>query len=369
MSKTKTNRREKATSERSNSEVSRWLLGFALLSIGLFALASALFYFAHWKADFALLNGIGSDNPNFDLLEFSNPCGGGGAWIGDILIGRSFGAFGVVIPIFILLIGLKILRKQPLRLHRMALSSAMLLILGSLSLGFIFKESLAIFNSGLGGAYGISIAARLCGLIGSVGIAILLICGWVGFGVFVNRNFINTVNAAGQSAINRGGKIVDIVKDKVSSRGHTKESMLPEETTFNAHSREEEPSVAEVDAIDQKEVKEQQSPIVVEHPEQDDMLVVVEVEESASIEKIEPDLEIDRRCVEDEDLAVVDIVEPQSGLVVTVEANIAAQLTEDEVDDMELYDPLRDLNNYQHPPVNLLEDYQSKSEVSDEEIY
>ena len=34
-----------------------------------------------------------------------------------------------------------------------------------------------------------------------------------------------------------------------------------------------------------------------------------------------------------------------------------------------LYDPLKDLNNYQRPPVTLLEDYTSDSQVSDEEIY
>ena len=42
-----------------------------------------------------------------------------------------------------------------------------------------------------------------------------------------------------------------------------------------------------------------------------------------------------------------------SGIVITVEA----------------YDPLKDLVNYRRPPVSLLEDYQSDSEVSDEEIY
>ena len=58
----------------------------------------------------------------------------------------------------------------------------------------------------------------------------------------------------------------------------------------------------------------------------------------------------------------------EPGIVVTVEANKAR-----EVDDAQIatdaYDPLKDLVNYHRPPVSLLEDYMSDTEVSDEEIY
>ena len=59
---------------------------------------------------------------------------------------------------------------------------------------------------------------------------------------------------------------------------------------------------------------------------------------------------------------------PAEGVVVTVEAREAKVVDEKSIESS-LYDPLKDLNNYQRPPVTLLEDYTSDSQVSDEEIY
>ena len=59
---------------------------------------------------------------------------------------------------------------------------------------------------------------------------------------------------------------------------------------------------------------------------------------------------------------------PAEGVVVTVEAHEAKVVDEKSIESS-LYDPLKDLNNYQRPPVTLLEDYTSDSQVSDEEIY
>ena len=59
--------------------------------------------------------------------------------------------------------------------------------------------------------------------------------------------------------------------------------------------------------------------------------------------------------------------EPE-GVVVTVEAN-EAKLLDEKAIPTESYDPLKDLVNYRKPPVTLLEDYISDSEVSDEEIF
>jgi len=56
------------------------------------------------------------------------------------------------------------------------------------------------------------------------------------------------------------------------------------------------------------------------------------------------------------------------GVVVTVEAN-EARMVDERAITTESYDPLKDLVNYSKPPVTLLEDYQSDSEVSDEEIF
>ncbi len=56
------------------------------------------------------------------------------------------------------------------------------------------------------------------------------------------------------------------------------------------------------------------------------------------------------------------------GVVVTVESRHDREMDECDIE-TDLYDPMKDLNNYQRPQVSLLEDYLSDSQVSDEEIY
>ena len=36
---------------------------------------------------------------------------------------------------------------------------------------------------------------------------------WILTGVFINRNFINTVNTAGNAMVDKGGKIVDLMDE------------------------------------------------------------------------------------------------------------------------------------------------------------
>ncbi|MFR9584430.1 MAG: DNA translocase FtsK 4TM domain-containing protein, partial [Rikenellaceae bacterium] len=209
---------DSAAAQLTNSDTARWMTGLTLFFVGLFSVASVLFYYADWKADFSILNGVNSDSPKFNLEQIANPCGKIGAWIGEVLVGRSFGVVGIVIPIVLTLIGLRILRKEKLRLNRILLGAAMILIFGSLTFGLVLGR-LEIFNTGLGGAFGVVVVQSMLNIIGGIGCGIVLVCGWIGTGVFINRNFINTVNSAGNVALDGGERIVDMVKTRVASAG------------------------------------------------------------------------------------------------------------------------------------------------------
>ena len=43
--------------------------------------------------------------------------------------------------------------------------------------------------------------------------------GWILTGVFINRNFINKVNEAGNVVVDKSGKVVEILKHKVVLHG------------------------------------------------------------------------------------------------------------------------------------------------------
>ena len=96
---------------RTDGESARWIFGLLLLFIGIFLMASVVFYYFYWRADCSVLHGVGSENPNFDAT-IENPCGKWGAWAAEIFVGQSFGLFGIVIPFILAMMGTRILRRH-----------------------------------------------------------------------------------------------------------------------------------------------------------------------------------------------------------------------------------------------------------------
>lgn len=215
--------RQKRDQEHSNSDSLRWAFGLVLFFIGLFMLASSLFYLGDWQADQSALHPteVQLADPRFEPTV-DNPCGWVGAWMAEMLIGRSFGLFGMIIPIAVVLIGLRIIRRKMIFNHAL-LSLLMVLILGSLTLGFIFKSEWSLFGSGLGGAYGILFSELIASKIGPIGTSLLLLGGWILVGVFINRNFINTVNSAGSAVVNRGERLVESLRGRSDSSQRVEE--------------------------------------------------------------------------------------------------------------------------------------------------
>ena len=201
--------------QRTNGDSARWIAGLVLFFAGLYITSSVLFYFLCWRSDLSVLQGVGAEDPRFDG-SVENLCGRSGAWLGELIAGRGFGLFGILLPVMLMLVGVRIIRRKPLMFNHSVLSLFLIMILGSLTLGFVFGDKFnLIASSGWGGALGIEAARMLDEGIGAVGTALVLLGGWILTGVFINRNFINTVNSAGNAVVDKGGRIVEIVKHRV----------------------------------------------------------------------------------------------------------------------------------------------------------
>ena len=197
--------------QRSNSESVRWIAGLVIAFVGLYLAASVFFSFLHWEADQSGLQLTAEQRETLGVTP-ENMCGWSGAWIGMQLVDRSFGLFGLLLPIIVLLLGVRIIRQKPLVLNQVTLSLLIVMLLGSLTLGFAFGTRWSLIAStGWGGDFGIEVARLLKGHIGALGTTILLVGGWILTGVFINRNFINTVNEAGQVVVDKSGQLVERV--------------------------------------------------------------------------------------------------------------------------------------------------------------
>ncbi len=201
-----------------SGENTRWVAGLLLFIVGVYVTAATLFYFFDWQGDNSVLQGLNAENPRAEQTV-DNPCGWLGAWMADRIVGRSLGLFGIIPPITLMVFGLRLLRRKPLSINRFGLSALLIAICGTVTLGFACGTSGDMFGSGWGGTWGVLAAGWLNGSIGAIGTFILLCAGWILTGVFINSNFIHTVNRAGKMVVDGGEQILTTVTKKVVPHG------------------------------------------------------------------------------------------------------------------------------------------------------
>ena len=202
-----------------------WMMGFVLLIVGVISFFSVLSHFFHWSSDLSALRN--DEELSGVVVPFENICSSMGAHIANWFVDCSFGVFGIIIPIFIVVIGWRIFRKKALHLNHFALSAALLLIMGALTLGYVGSR----FDVGydIGGRFGHACATDLTAVIGHFGMIVLLLAGWVITGVFINRNFIHIVNDFSDSMVHQSEKIVSAVKDSVSKSKAEESENVPQD--------------------------------------------------------------------------------------------------------------------------------------------
>ena len=386
--KSASNGRQKVKkNERTTSDSLRWIGGLLLIFIGLFAAASVLFSFFSWEADQSGLCFTTEERVLRDLTP-ENLCGWTGARVGMLLVDKMFGVFGLLLPIIVLLLGVRIIRKRPLLFNHLSLSLVLVMLLGSLTLGALLGEKWSLCSStGWGGAYGVAVAELLDTHIGPMGLAILLLGGWILTGVFINRNFIDTINGVGNNLVDKAGQVVERLRHHETPTDVEVPTIDDEEEDIPAPIEPIEPQ-----PIEPVEPEPQPAPVV---EEEEDPFTVIDLPHKNDEEQITEPVEPEPAPVEEHDpddpFMVIDLkkdrpqpepqpqpqpqpepqpvpapVEEQEGIVVIVEEGKEEEQVKKTT---ELYDPTKDLLTYKKPPFTLLEDYQSDSEVSEDEIF
>ena len=449
--------------ERSNRDSSRWVVGLLLLFLGLFAAFAVLFSFFYWMNDQSVLALTPKERIDGGV-EADNPCGLLGARLGYWLADCGFGLFGLLLPLLMIMIGLRIIRQRPIWANHAVLSMVIVMLLGSLTLGYLFNHTGWLIGSheGPGGALGNRMAELLSGAIGNFGMIIALLCGWILTGVFINRNFIDTVNRAGGMMVDGGSRLVDKVLHKEQEEGEENA-----EPTAAVEQTEPEPAPMPIAPVVTEEPVEEQTPTVeeaqqpvevaAESPAQsettdeenpfeeisvseggdrlvmgpngvvvleprrpqrrqprvndenpfeeislsnkqekpEEVVAEPEPETSASVDlaaqfpqeiaspvidldELPSDEDIDPFIEEESPFEPIDLevngcpatpqTEPE-GLVMQVKPTIEEPEASKSELKSELYDPTKDLLTYRKPPVTLLKEYASTSQVTSEELF
>ncbi|MBQ8438344.1 MAG: DNA translocase FtsK 4TM domain-containing protein, partial [Alistipes sp.] len=212
-----------------------WMTGFVLSAIGLFSIVSVVSHFLHWSSDLSALR----NDPALsgEEIPFENICSSLGAQVAYWFVDASFGIFGIVIPIVLTVLGWRIFRKKSLHLNHFALSAALVLIMGSLTLGLVAMKFSLPYD--IGGELGQACASDLASAIGVFGTLLVLLTGWVLTGVFINRNFRRIVDDISDGVEKQGDRMKRVVEDAIAAR-----AKMAEEEEEQSEEPEPQPSPA-----------------------------------------------------------------------------------------------------------------------------
>ena len=327
-----------------------WVAGMFLLLFSLYALAAVIVHLFVWRNDLGALE----NNPMNHAVEVKNICSEWGAKLANLLTGRSFGLFGLLVPVIGVVFGGFLWLERSRVLWRTALSIMLITICGSLTLGAIFGAD-GFLGTGWGGEYGIAIIELLKAKIGGVGVFFSLVACWILTGIFINLHFIDFVKRTTENGMEQSKDLLSSLKLFVARKGEAlkaraekakRSSDAVEESTNirKVGATAETPEVPTTPAVE--EVKPTAEPVVTLQPKEN----VVEQPQPAVVETPE----------------VVDA--PKTNIeVVEVIEHTEKQRSSAEVDNRRPYDP-DSTPKYKFPSVEMLVNYENGVEVSNDEI-
>ena len=169
-------------------------IGFILFIIGLYLLIAFSSYFTTGEADQSLVTTLQSGELENSGRSFQNVCGSIGAIVSHYLIARCFGLASFLIPIFIILVSMKLTRAYK-NINILKCFFAFVIIMLWCSVCFakfltpLFSDS--IFNPG--GDHGLYCAQYIENIVGAPGLVAILVVTALAFLTYLSAETIYTV--------------------------------------------------------------------------------------------------------------------------------------------------------------------------------
>ena len=311
-----------------------FVVGFCLLFIAGYMVWAFVSYFTTGTADQSMIEQPLEGEILNQNGEFQNSCGSIGAYISWFFIKRSFGLASFIIPLFILLVSVNLMRAYKVNLLKWFMCLAIIMIWASVTMAKFLAPFFndACFNPG--GDHGLAICQQIEGFIGAPGLTALLGIIAIAFLTYLSmetiiiiRKIFNPLHYLKKIplTINMGGG-----SDTTDNGGGI--STLEDPTTFD------DPISQTVEFDDETPVTPVNKPLVTtptRKENNDEDIVDVTIEETTKEEKAD-------------------------GKEVAEYGDISTP-----------YDPKRDLENYHYPTLDLLKKYENdgKQFATNEEIY
>lgn len=318
-------------------EIFSFSIGILLFVFSFFLLIAFSSYLYSGHSDFDIL-----ENPSYEEIQntadapvFNNVCGSLGAMAAYFFIGKCFGLASYLIPIFLVILGMKLMRVYKVRIIKWFILLSLLLVWSSVFLSSI-TAMLPFFDTSFinpGGNHGKFVANWLTSLIGKPGLFGVLLLFAVFYLIYLSANTVEYIRSLFRF------NIIKKIKERRKSEKREDENAVNEviETEPDPQSFEnpeiqvlefpidDEPRVIDIDEVPDT---------VFYRPEMDDLKVEKEQgkDKEGNDKKDDVDLQIERND------------NPEQAKGSLVKGDIKTP-----------YDPKLDLEYYKYPTLSLLD--------------
>ena len=333
---------KKKTTNNDNKERLSFIFGAILFGISIYLCFAFVSYFSTGAADQTLIEEPRDGEVLNEHHEFENTCGSLGAYAAWFFIKRCFGLPAFLIPLLLFVVAIHLMKAYRVNLLKWTLSVALLMIWASVALATFLQPLFADASFSPGGDHGMFISNFIGNLVGAPGLTAILALIAVAFLTYFSAATVIFIRKMLNPTL-----YINKVKFTVNRPGEAEpENYEPEE--------EEKPLVFDDPATQTVEFKDNGEAVVIDEGYQNEDSNVKPGFLSSLRKKKETEVkpkpeETEKAADSDIDMAI----EVAKGDTETADKKT---LVED-IENMEPYDPKRDLENYHYPTLDLLKKY------------
>ena len=279
--------------------------------------------------------------------EILNWGGAFGAYLSDLFINRWIGISSFVVSLWLAVIGLKLMQVNRCNLPKLTLYCSLTIIISSLFFGYFFIDNYNDSFLFLGGYHGYYATLFLEHNIGEVGTPLLIMALTLFFLIIISKKTIDIIRRIFTLKISSKETIKPILNEPVTDP-------VPEKNIDQAEQKNN---------VTKKEIKEYAA-----HTPSPELTFDDEEAPYSDDTEDEIPFEVSTGETDGNDIPAP----PLKELTIAGENGFTiAQGTEELTDNnapLENYDPTRDLSHYKAPGFDLLNKYESSSEINQEEL-
>lgn len=340
------------------SERGHFLMGVCVIFIALFMLIGMISFFFTGAADQSKV----ANKYFIDLIihkqDISNWTGVGGAFIAEALINKYCGVFSLVIPIFIGIIGVRLIGIKTISILRAFILCSFILIWGSIFSSFILTKIFPDSHIIWGGSHGSVLEQLLETALGGIGVSLIIILLLVVFIIITKQTSVGFFKNLfpGSNGVPKSDSVEEDDSEELEDDNEIieKNSVLSKIFNWFRRKKDAADNVAEGNLEEDNylpannDLQREVSSPVYTPPVQNKPILN---RQSKSID-VEDDFEV---VIPQEE--VYQEKRSASPIQPIQNREEGHELTASDVEEMEDYDPTKDLSNFHFPSSDLLKVY------------